>query len=92
MTEPYLGVIIEQRAGGSVTVNFSDQTYHHPEITQDTIWHAIAEILEHYFTKHAEVVIMARGDTDNMYYLPKQVENTSDEDGNRDRCKQEGSC
>ena len=80
MTEPYLGVIIEQRAGGSVTVNFSDQTYHHPEITQDTIWHAIAEILEHYFTKHAEVVVMAKGEADNIYYLPKQVEDKRSED------------
>ena len=74
MTEPYMGVLIQQEAGGPVTVKFSDPNYHHPEITQDSIWKAIAGMLEHYFTVHSEVYVMAQGETDNVHYLPKQIE------------------
>lgn len=80
MTEPYMGVIIEQRAGGNITVVFSDPNYKHPEIQSATIWEAIASILEHFFTVHAEIVVMAKGETENVHYLPKKIEDKNDKD------------
>lgn len=70
----YLGVIIEQEAGGNVTMKFSDPNYKHPSIESATIWKAIGDILEHYFVVHAEVYCMAAGEADNVYYLPKKLE------------------